>query len=740
MKIKHFRWLSFVLAAALLFTGCGLGKENSSDISTNSSVKSSQTTTVPTNSSEIIIDTPDISSEEVSGNKEKGKFPLFSNQIDYSKGENIPQEEEYLSYLAMLKFRHEFKDMINHKSEVAAVRLVKLGVFDKTKNFYPDKTLTVIEFFKYLFITAGLDIKNKDDAALIELAKSSKLIEDDDFKDFNHELTNQELAYLVDKAVADRSNTGQFAMMISDFSSVSDKMKRSVLQVVGLGILECNGKFQPKKATTRAVVADALYRLVNTGYRVVLPYELGESYNEDTDILLVKSEYIENPGGIQLGLSSGYNKQDITFDLFGKRPIDRVEFYKWRTIETKKGKYNFGTFYNDLEAHKLGSTVISCVDISANLNWNPDFAMSNIPEFYEQDITNKATRTAAKQFLYSFVQEMMKAVYGDVILSIDYELDWQQRLSGVSEAHRSRAAIFADWYVEACNVAREAAKAVGAADRLKLMVIYNNVTDHHKLGIKENEWMKKLGQASDYIGIDSYQFPQDKSDPSITLQNIRFLINNYSYGKPVMMVENGLVAKWDETEKNKTTGLSTLQEQAKYFQNLFREFQFALERGDFINKNLSGFLIWQLMDTTEVGALGLLDIKGIEKPSVKTVQEGFKSIEKQRQFNPSVLTKVTDATYGADIKVESGTTYEKLTYITRNWNGKENGTFRIKLKNPGTVFITVNGDNHYVIDRMADIHEIPIKDALKKGNNVIDIYFGSEKTPFEQSVLKVLLH
>lgn len=678
---------------------------------------------------------------EIQKNRSNCEVPLFSNEFDYSRGGDFPENgEDYLNYSAYKEQFFTYKDMKDHASAVSAARLAQMGVFEQTENFEPQGSITVLECVKKIFTAAEIKTDGKSDDDIISLAKSSGLVEEGAVTDFSKNITLPELAYLADRATPDRTETEQFAMYFSDYANVPDPLKNGVLQAFGLGIIESDGTLSPEKPATRAQAADVIYRLVNPGARVITPYELGKVYNDSDNEFLVRNTYVTNPGGIQLGVFSNYNHQDTTFGYFGKRTADRTDFYKWSGIEKTKGKYTMPNFANDHAAHRAGSTAIISVDMSANYNVAPSLSDgSRIPSFYTQDITDKTTRTAAKQFLYQFVSSMMSSLYGDVILAIDYELDFQQGLNGTTEQHRRKAEIFAEWYAEACNVAREAARSVGAADRLKLICIYNNITDLHKLGKNQNEWMLKIAESSDYIGIDSYQRDSnDISNPNLTIQNLRFLTNNYSLGKPVIMVENGIAADLDDKTKD-SQGRTILEQQRDYFINLFRELAFSLERGDFLNRNISGYLIWSMRDTAS--DYGLVSEDGsVEKPALKAVQEGFRRLERQRQFNPSVRTQVSNAKNGTQISVDSGTAYQSLTYTVKNRTGGSSGSLRIKLKEKGSAMITVNGKYHYSSMISEDMHVFDITEGLKDGFNRIEIYFGADQTPFEQTVEKILIN
>ena len=678
---------------------------------------------------------------EIDENRKKGIVPLFSNEFDYSRGGEFPENgEDYLNYSAYKAQFFTYKDMDDNASAVSSARLAQMGVFEQTDNFNPQGSITVLDCIKKIFIAAEMETDGKSDDDIIALAKSSGLAEEGVFTDFSKDITLPELSYLADRATPDREDTEQFAMYFSDYENVPEPLKKGVLQAFGLGIIESEGTLSPDKPASRAQAADVIYRLVNPGARVVTPYELGTVYNETDSEFLVRNTYATNPGGVQLGIFSNYNHQDTTFKYFGKRTADRTDFYKWSAIEKTKGKYTMPNFSNDFAAHRAGNTAIINIDLSANYNVAPSLSDgSRIPSFYTQDITDKTTRTAAKQFLYQFVSSMMTSLYGDVMLAIDYELDFQQGLNGTTEQHRRKAEIFADWYAEACTVAREAARSVGAADRLKLICIYNNITDLHKLGKAQNEWMLKIAEASDYIGIDSYQRDSnDVSNPNLTIQNLRFLANNYSLGKPVIMVENGITADLEDKTKD-SQGRTVLEQQRDYFINLFRELAFSLERGGFLNRNISGYLIWSMRDTAS--DYGLVSEDGsIEKPALKAVQEGFWRLERQRQFNPSVRTEVSNAKNGTQISVEGGTAYQSLTYVVKNRTGGSSGSMRIKLKEKGSAMITVNGRYHYSSLISGDMHVFEITEGLKEGFNRIEIFFGADQTPFEQTVEKILIN
>ena len=730
--------LAGILVGLMLLTSCKgnpAGSSGSSDDAQSDS--SEQTSAVSDSSQESGNGTNQTKSNGTSSTSHmvSSTFAKFTSKVNYTAEGKALTMEAYQDYDAYTSKRFEYEDMKYHWAEEGAIRLAQDGVFDKTKNFEPNKTITVTEFLTYLFKTASVQNADKE---VIAKAQDAKLIMNGEFSQADQQITRQQMALILSRATEDETGLEQYRLLIDDYDSVDPTMKAAMVKVVGLGILD-SGNSSPKETVNRAQMADALFKLKYPGMRNILPFDLGTAYKEGTTSYLVKNSMKTNPTGVQFGFWSVYNWQKVTCSSFGKRPIDRVDFHKWAAMETAKGSYTIGNFDNSILAHRAGSTIVTNIDISANLIWNPDFSKSNIPEFYPQDITDKTTRTAAKQFLYTYVQAMLNAVNGDILLSIDYEIDWQQNLMHTDEASKKRARIWADWYVEACEVARSAAKAMGASSRLKLIAIFNYATDMHKLGKDQNQWALDVAKASDYIGLDTYAADtKDSTDPSVTMESIRLFVNNYTEGKPFMVIENGFN---DIKNEKPREGLleGTTEQQNTYFKRLYRELNLEMSSSGFLQNQLRGFLNWCLRDTEE-GSYGALDINGNEKEVAKTIRDGINRIERKRQYNPSVLSESTDVSSMSSIpvKVESGTQYEKLTYIVTNLGDSAAHTLKVKLTQRGSGLICVNGTNYNPkVSMLTKTLSFTIDKGLKKGVNYIDIYFGSDKTPFDQQVESV---
>lgn len=678
------------------------------------------------------------------------QFPIFSNEVDYSRGGITTDKEEYLDYKASTADRHVFSDMIYHKSEVSAVRLAEKGIFEKTATFNPDGSMKVIDFVRALLKLCGKSgVANSSDNEVIGFIEKTALIGGSVNVDFSADLTNEYLAYFLGQAVENTDNAAQYQLLLDDYDSITATLRGGVLDSIAAGITEIvDFKLNPKAVAKRSDIADGLYRLYNAAARVIPLFDLGSAYDEKTDSYVVKSTYEKNEGGLQQGFFTSYDKQNDAFLNYGNLPINRTGFYKWANIEKKDADgniyYDFNfAFNNDKNAHKAGNTVINCIDISANREWNNLLSESYIPSWYTQDITNETTRAAAKEFLYAFVTKMLTEISGDVILAIDYEVDnflglWE------SDWGKEKANAFAEWFAEACTVARKAAADLNKSDNLKLMVIYNRVTNLHRLGVEENQWMLDIAEVADYIGLDSYDFYEDKTDASVTLECIRFMMNNYSLNKPFIVVENGVKMQKDLDSIDSVTGLTQMQMATQYYKNLYREFRFALEKGDFLNANLSGFLFWSYYDTNEESetTCGVTNADNTLRDNGIAIKEGINSLYKQKQFNPSVLKSVSAVTETTPITVKSGTEYDEITIIAQGSGHDGTGAVSVKLDKAATVFVTVNGEEYFTDNRYAEKilnHSVEVKN-LKEGTNVIKIRFGNAATPFDINLLEAKLY
>ncbi|MBR7133185.1 MAG: hypothetical protein IKD04_06590 [Clostridia bacterium] len=739
MKRKVNKTLSLLLSVVIVFSAVvcldfwNVRTKANDDILGTSSLSAENIASLTQNTS--------IYQNKLDSNAKNSVFPIFSNDVDYTRGGATASKEEYYDYNAYIADRHEYADMIDHKSEVSAVRLAELGVFKKTENFEPDSSMTVGGFLKALMMVCGQDISGAtSNSALEAFIDKTNFLEDGITVNYSSVLTNEQMAYFLSRATETAENYTQYKLLISDYEDINSDYRAGVLKMVKLGLIEIeNNSFNPTAAAKCSDIADGLYRLINTGARLIPPYDLGDLYSEGQLRYLVKTSYNSNEAGTMLGFFSNYNHQAKVFENFGKLPVDRTDFYKWKAIEQSQGVYTWPNFGNVLSAHKLGQTTVINVDISAN---GFTEGVKNIPEFYTADITNDVTRAAAKTFLFEFVKKLLAAAEGDVLLLIDYELNYQQGIYDTTVDVLGPT--FGEWFVEACAVAREAASAMGAADRLKLGVNYDGIGTALLLGPDKNQWMLDMAEAVNYVTVDTYQsaeeFSADMTNPAHTLQDLRYLMNNYSLDKPVMMLENGL--KVDASKypslMDGTTGLIDTDIANGYWQNLFREYRFALERGDFLNANVAAYLIWGYNSGTNPIADAATNKL---HPWGEIIKRGINLLYKQNQFNPSYVGEISNALEAeTEISVSSGTEYQKLTYIVTDYKTDKDGSkLSVKLSDKGTVFVTVNGETNIVSSTEVKNHTIDISKGMRDGFNVIDIYFGDSQAPSVRTVEEITL-
>lgn len=658
---------------------------------------------------------------------------MFTNDFVFTRGQGLPNIGQYEDYRFYSRKRHTFKDMAGNDNETAAVLLCGQGIFEKTEYFEPNTVMTAAQFMNLVLLLDGLAVRMLETEEVLTLySLNGWLPEDFAGSNLDAPLTREDMAQLIYCILPKLENTAQYELLITDFADVSESRRNAVLFCIAAGILEVKGRFNPSAYITKGEAAAVLFRLKYPGSRIMLPFDMGSGYKNDVKIHIFKTGMRKNPDGIMLGTWSRYNHQDLTFRQFGRRPVDRVDFYKWRLIEKEKGVYTMPGFANDLKAHRYTNTIITGIDLTANLDWNPRFDKANIPEFYPQSIENTETRAAAKRFLYEFVKELMTAVRGDIILAVDYEIDWQQMFERNTDDTFRRMPVFADWYTEACGVARRAEADAGAAGRLKLICIYNNMCDVIKLGARYNEWRLKCAAASDYVGIDTYdRYWLDRTDPSLTISNIRYLINNYSGGKPAMMVENGTPG---ENAPDEFSGMNGLERQRQYYFKLFRAFRLELLSGGFVGNNLAAYLFWDLIDAPGAPiAYGVFDSEGNKKPAADEIKKGFRSLEKQRQFSPSLYNGSVMYKAGMEIKCESGCDYDCINIVS----GESLGGMKliIELENPSSVIIEQNEEGRYISDKEELRHEFSLEPD--GAPDIYRIYFGAGQIPFENRIKKL---
>jgi hypothetical protein len=424
------------------------------------------------------------------------------------------------------------------------------------------------------------------------------------------------------------------------------------------------------------------------------------------DITFTKQTFVANPTGLQLGFWAHEKYQDGVVNDFGRRPIGREEFMGWDKIEKKPGVYDWSEAFTAYRRnHCYGASVIG----SLNVAFTTEVVKSKltIPSFYPPRITNPRTREAAKRFLYAYVQKLLNEC-GEIYLCIDYEIIFNYHLYTPKDLPLAEE--WATWYVEAAATMRKAAQDCGKSAQLKLLPIVN--ADPLKAGNlfsidpKKNHWLTDVVNASDYLGIDCYHVADAKvaTDPSGTIDIIRYWIDNFSNGKDVIVCENGFTSIGTNNpgigkdQKGKYAG--TEEEQKTYFENLFKRLQEVNQPDGAFHNKLRGLSIWAYMDLngTKKGDyeiyFGMVRKEGKPKPAYFAVKDAFTRIENDsfmRPYSPFATQPVSpeDVKKGIPLGFRSGCDFDAIELEVTPGSGANE--LLIKTKSPGCVLVQVNG-------------------------------------------------
>lgn len=368
-----------------------------------------------------------------------------------------------------------------------------------------------------------------------------------------------------------------------------------------------------------------------------------------------------NPTGLATGFYEVRGAQATTLGVMGHRPVARAGFDGWASLETSPGVYAFPDISRLQRSHVFGERLQAAVNVSFSNAIVP--GQGTIPAFYADDITDPATRAAAKRFLRAYVQWLLRGA-GSLVLTIDYEIVGNWRLDVDDAARDARAAAWGAWYVEAAAVARQAAADLGQSADLTLQPIVN--TDPLAAGnpmglgaVARNQWLVDAVKASDALALDTYwsDMSAPPADPTHTLDIIRFWIDAFSAGKPVVVAENGFssVTTVDPNitraqHQGKLTG--TEAQQASYFAALFPRLQQMNAPGGPFHNQLRAYDIWSIVDNpyaTDEASIyyGLVRQDGSLKPAAPVVRDAIASIESDPVSRPWAWADAgTDVTAG----------------------------------------------------------------------------------------------
>ncbi|GAB4182063.1 MAG: hypothetical protein Fur0032_23150 [Terrimicrobiaceae bacterium] len=312
-------------------------------------------------------------------------------------------------------------------------------------------------------------------------------------------------------------------------------------------------------------------------------------------------KYGPNPTGFDTGFWANYRRSADVVRDFGPRPLERVNFHKWRQHEKKKGAYNFEhAFRWESWAHLAGSTAITNLNTFFTKKLNPD-GMDCIPEFYPQNIDDPETREAARNYLRAAVRELLEQT-GTAWLALDYEMLWfaLPTKPEVRESYRA-------WFVESAALCREVAAEMGMSERLKIGCIVNTDpydTARHSIGSpasphhEPQQWLLDCFAAADFIGFDTYAGgATGEVTPDAQLRGMRFWLKNYVGDKPFYITESGFTTSVEQGYKHKGYHIrGTEAQQAGFFTAMFQALTGARQNPADPLSRVRGYLIWKYAD------------------------------------------------------------------------------------------------------------------------------------------------
>jgi hypothetical protein len=179
-----------------------------------------------------------------------------------------------------------------------------------------------------------------------------------------------------------------------------------------------------------------------------------------------------NETGLRLGFWEVKDKQPYTLDFAGRRPSSRVGFDAWARIEGEvDGDYQFPEVDIYARSHRYRETILDAVNVSTAIAGK----YLNRPEPLEplkplEAIQVPTVRQAALDFVSAYVTWLMNN-FSSAVLTIDYEVISNHGLARAGSEEDVQ--VWAAWYVEAAEVARQAAAALNSTATLKLQPVFN---------------------------------------------------------------------------------------------------------------------------------------------------------------------------------------------------------------------------------------------------------------------------
>lgn len=458
-------------------------------------------------------------------------------------------------------------------------------------------------------------------------------------------------------------------------------------------------------------------------------------------------KYVAEPNstGLRWGFWEVYTQQVATQAAMGRRPSARVSFDGWATIEQRPGVYTFPNPARYGDTHLYGESILGAVNVSFK-----------IPAHYADDITDTATRDAAKSFVHAYVQWLL-GNFGSAVLTVDYEIVSNYRLQQPGSEPRGQE--WAAWYLEAAAVARQAAADLGKSALLKLQPIFNGdpflLDSPIAKGGDHNPWLRDVVAASDYLALDTYHrdVTRPLTDANRTLEIIRFWIDEFAGDRDVVVTENGFSTAADGApgiplDPRKYKG--TEAEQAGYYADLFPKLLAANQPSGVFRNKLRGFHIWSITDNPKAQDeddryFGLIAADGREKPAAPIVRAAITRAEADtfhRPYNTAALDgrnlagKLGTGREAVGLTFSEGDRFEFLRWQATGPEIAAEVRLQVAFATLGNLLVNVNG--HWQLEQNRSAFDVDISAHYRLGgSNVIDVYATAQAFPVNQQVLSL---
>ncbi|NLT47533.1 MAG: S-layer homology domain-containing protein [Clostridiales bacterium] len=157
--------------------------------------------------------------------------------------------------------RPEYEDIKGHWSEKIVRELMENGYYLKSDSFKPDRTITQIDFFRYLFVP---ETRYYDDEELYEMLENRGILKDGEGTP-ESELTRKDAAKFLVRYLGLGLAGEHPEIYVSKFKDqVEIEYRGYATLCYGLGIMrgDDKGRFNGEKAMTNAEAASAIYNMM----------------------------------------------------------------------------------------------------------------------------------------------------------------------------------------------------------------------------------------------------------------------------------------------------------------------------------------------------------------------------------------------------------------------------------------------------------------------------------------------